>query len=215
MLATAAPDPLLWTPVAETERFVAVPSIGPLVPGWLLVLPKWHALNLASLTAMDMAALENDLQEIGSIWSDTFGPLTMFEHGPREFSSAVGCGVDHAHMHLVPLGAIDLLAVAKRHLPTLKWQEIDSLHAVNHGKDADKPYLYLRMPTGRSFVSRASHIPSQALRRALAAEQDRGDEYDWKAFSRLEVVHQTLARVEASRFNDGVVVNAERAASAA
>jgi ATP adenylyltransferase len=215
MLIEGAADSATWTVVAETERFVAVPSIGALVPGWLLVIPKRHVLNLGALAPVDIEILESDLTAIGAWWSETFGPLTMFEHGPKEPSSNVGCGVDHAHMHLVPLDAFDLLAAAKQHLPALRWREINSLQAVNHGKDADEPYLYLRTPDGRSFLSHAPHIPSQALRRVLAIEQNRAEQYDWKAFPRLEVVRDTLARVKASRINDEIIADAERTARAA
>ena len=30
-------------------------------------------------------------------------PVTMFEHGASHTGSIMGCGVDHAHVHLVPL----------------------------------------------------------------------------------------------------------------
>lgn len=34
-----------WAIIAETEHLVAVPSVGPLIPGWLLVMPKEHVLR--------------------------------------------------------------------------------------------------------------------------------------------------------------------------
>src|ERR1700730_17619345 len=45
--STVESDPLPWNiPVREAERFVAVPSKGSLVPGWVLVVPRQRVLNL-------------------------------------------------------------------------------------------------------------------------------------------------------------------------
>src|ERR1700712_4321803 len=48
MRSDAAP----WdTPILQSEHFVALPSLGALVPGWVLILPRSHFLNLARLPA--------------------------------------------------------------------------------------------------------------------------------------------------------------------
>src|ERR1700678_2335133 len=119
-----------WTVVAETELLVAVPSVGPLVPGWLLVIPKQHALSFGAVDASNLSALMADIQRIAMGWRDLFGPLAWFEHGPAEARSSAGCGIDHAHMHLVPTGHFDLLREARELFsPKLVFSNVPGLDA--------------------------------------------------------------------------------------
>jgi ATP adenylyltransferase len=87
------------------------PTIGAIVPGWLLVIPRMSAFCFAELPveirrhinrAIDV--VRNDLHVFG-------GRQYLFEHGSRHCGSKVGCGVDHAHAHLFCLES-DLLKAA-------------------------------------------------------------------------------------------------------
>jgi len=193
----ALPD-IAWWPVAESRDFLAVPSVGALVPGWLLLMPKRHVLSLALLSPQERACLLEDVAELRASWGQLFGPLTLFEHGPAEVASPVGCSIDHAHLHLVPTGNIDLYTAAQRHLPELTWAVTPGLANLDRLAEAGKPYLYLETPDGTSRVATGPEIPSQALRRAYAAELGEVDRYDWKAFPRLEVVQETVSNARAA-----------------
>lgn len=87
--------------VADCQHFVAFPTLGQLVAGSLLVIPKQHVETFAQLTnelrteALDLIKqLERRLQRYGHIF--------LFEHG-AESACGGGCGIYHAHLHLVPL----------------------------------------------------------------------------------------------------------------
>jgi ATP adenylyltransferase len=184
-----------WAIVAETEHLVAVPSVGPLVPGWLLVLPKEHVLSFGAVATDRLAVLMADVYRIAEHWQDSFGPLTWFEHGPTEDRSSVGCGVDHAHLHLVPAGQLDLLAGARELFPYLAFREVSGPEAASIPVALGHSYLYLRTENGRSWLAASQDIPSQAFRRVIAHQQGRPDQYDWKAFQRLDAVEATLKLV--------------------
>ena len=43
--------PAVWNePILESQNFVVVPSLGSLVEGWTLLLPKSHYLSMGALT---------------------------------------------------------------------------------------------------------------------------------------------------------------------
>jgi ATP adenylyltransferase len=195
-LKNGAASPEQWAVVAETERVVAVPSVGPLIPGWLLVMPKQHALSFGAMDSDTLAALLVDIHRIAAGWHDLFGPLTWFEHGPAEARSSAGCGIDHAHLHLVPTGHLDLLAGARDLFAELVFTEIAGLEATADPVAAGDAYLYLRTPGGHSWLARSRDIPSQAFRRVIAHQQGHPAEYDWMRFPHLDALETTckLAR---------------------
>lgn len=182
-----------WEVVAESDNLVAVPSVGSLVAGWLLVVPKAHRLSFGE--SSDMSVLHRETEEIAAEWRREFGPLTWFEHGPAQPSSVVGCSVDHAHIHLLPSGELDLEEAASRHLPELTFvREDDPESAIAAAVEAGIPYLHLRLPDGTSRLAVSPRIPSQAFRRCIAAEQGRPDQFDWREFPQLETLEETMRR---------------------
>src|ERR1039458_10394749 len=103
----------LWdTSLFESRNFVAIPTVGALVEGWLLVVPRTPILSFARLSTPLFSELEIFLDEIIPAIQSVYGPVSVFEHGPSCAASVVGCGVDYAHLHLVPVDC-DLLAGAK------------------------------------------------------------------------------------------------------
>jgi ATP adenylyltransferase len=181
-----------WTIVAETEDLVAVPSVGALIPGWLLVVPKRHVLSFGVLDARIRGRLSSQAEMIAEQWQVSAGPLTWFEHGPAEDRGTAGCGIDHAHLHLVPAVGLDLLAGARELFPWLAFEEVSGLAAAALPVSRGLSYLYLRTDNGRSWLAASRDVPSQAFRRVIAHQQGRADEYDWKAFPRYDSLDATL-----------------------
>ena len=53
--------------------------------------------------------------------------FVMFEHGPQRLCSTVGCGVDYAHLHIVPTN-FDLKTGIHRFFNlNYKWQNLVSI----------------------------------------------------------------------------------------
>src|SRR3954469_4672155 len=92
----------LWdTPIFESKSFIAVPSVGALVPGWLLVVPRLEILSFVQLSRALFPEFEEFVAEVAKTLEPNYGPVSLFEHGASKKTSAVGCGVDYAHLHLV------------------------------------------------------------------------------------------------------------------
>jgi ATP adenylyltransferase len=102
-------DPVFDRVLAETPSFVAIPTMGSLVAGWCLIVPRRRMLNLTHLRPeekAELAVLRSRLaHKLGARGRSVF----EFEHGAIEAGSATGCGVDQAHLHVVPL-EFDLVA---------------------------------------------------------------------------------------------------------
>lgn len=88
-------------PIASNDEFIAVPSIGALVEGWMLIIPKTHQHSMKNV--YESTALTVIVESLFPSISRQYGPLIAFEHGANKEDSITGCGTDHAHLHLVPL----------------------------------------------------------------------------------------------------------------
>lgn len=94
-------NPVFDIPLAEFSNCVVVPSLGSIISGWLLIIPKGDFLNFAQwrkiydqnpLVLVDALHAELGRSPRRTIW---------FEHGADTRHSPIGCGTDHAHLHVL------------------------------------------------------------------------------------------------------------------
>ncbi|MEU9088304.1 histidine triad nucleotide-binding protein [Streptomyces sp. NPDC048357] len=88
------------TVVRETETTVAFRDINPQAPTHVLVIPKVHYPDAASLAAAEPAVAADILREAGQIALDE----KIVDHGYRVvFNTGAGAGqtVFHAHAHVI------------------------------------------------------------------------------------------------------------------
>jgi diadenosine tetraphosphate (Ap4A) HIT family hydrolase len=179
------------TILASTGSFVVWPSVGSLVEGWLIVVPKKHCLALASLGDADHGELTKLVSTLDSTLSAAYGlPVHTFEHGPAVPGTSIGCSVDHAHLHVVPLG-FDLATAARAFDPHRTWFEAGDLSTLRGRHLAGTPYLWVRSPTGGTWTTFGGGIPSQFFRRLIARELDLG-EPEWRREPRREIAARTV-----------------------
>jgi ATP adenylyltransferase len=170
-----------------------VPTKGMLVPGWLLAVPQEHVLSSASLSEYRQRDLWAVVDWALTALGRQFSPATVFEHGAVVPNSSVGCGVDHAHVHIVPL-EFNLAKAAWSHPlgRKLRWRKIENVQSYRWSARA--PYLLLRDPTGETWLARGD-IPSQFFRRIIAAEIGRPEAFDWRCDDGLPLVEETRRRL--------------------
>jgi diadenosine tetraphosphate (Ap4A) HIT family hydrolase len=172
-------------------------SLGSLVEGWLLIVPRAHALSAAALTTVLLDELHSVKAQVREMLTVAYGPVSFFEHGPSECHHLTGCGVDHAHVHAVP-GIQDLLGAAFPFLPPgakFRPGDInDCREAIAKGLD----YLYLEQPNGDPWIATARSFGSQTFRKAIAARLGLPDKYDWKVFPELRNIDLTKTRLGGS-----------------
>src|SRR5687768_2245990 len=89
--------------VLRSENFVVLPTIGQLFVGSVLILPRRHRETFATLGEAERRELPALLNRVLSGVA-RFGEPIIFEHGAVSQTGG-GCGVYHAHLHVVPLPA--------------------------------------------------------------------------------------------------------------
>jgi ATP adenylyltransferase len=174
----------LWdTPVFESESFVALPTVGALVEGWLLVVPRIPALSFAHVSEKQFSELGIFLDEIIHVLESNYGRVAIFEHGPSSVKSNMGCGVDYAHLHLVPTEC-DLMSGAKEIAPNIRWQQVKSLNEIRNTSTNPSGYWFVQQAHGLSpcYVGTISFGDpiSQLFRKVIANYLGRESDYDWK-----------------------------------
>jgi ATP adenylyltransferase len=179
------------SPLFESKNYFAITSVGALVPGWLLIFPKAHTANLAQHYDRDEFVVFR--REVATRLESTFSaPVRMFEHGPVCHGSQLGCGVDHAHLHVVPL-PFSIESVARKGPSAHSWTSMKSTEVALNGGNME--YL-LCSDNPNEFdpsvsIAFPSELTSQFFRRIVAAKLGRETEYDYKFHRQLPTVRET------------------------
>lgn len=180
----------------ESQNFVALPSLGALVEGWVLLVPKRHFISFGAMPDSVLAEMSDFKSFVCSVLGQCYGTLGAFEHGPSAASRTMGCGVDHAHLHLVPC-QFDLLNEVTPYLPRgVTWTNAgieECQAAYRRGED----YLYLEQPIGSARIATHDRFGSQLFRRAIATRIGVWDQYNWRDHEQLTTVMATIERVRA------------------
>jgi len=161
----------------ESENFVAIPSLGPLVPGHTLVCPKSHLKNLAVLPNTVHQEFDAFRKRVSVLLVSLFrAPIHFFEHGsaPQE-GSRVLCTVEHAHLHLVPTSAVVLDQLVGRQ----PWRILASGLSGLQKERPSGEYLYYESPEGERFLATGEAFESQYMRRIFAAALGAKD-WNWR-----------------------------------
>jgi ATP adenylyltransferase len=184
----ASHPPLAATPVAETSGFVAWASLGALAEGHVLVLPRHHVINMSALPNPAQHDLLDFVGALRQRLRERYGAVSMFEHGPIEPCSPVGCSIDHAHLHLVPCSS-SLVRMSAETYPDLPWALSRGLReALAVPKPA--PYLIVADDDDTTALAIDLGIGSQAIRKVLAQQGGNADKWNWAEHPN----HETLAR---------------------
>jgi diadenosine tetraphosphate (Ap4A) HIT family hydrolase len=181
----------------ETDRFVVVPTVGALVEGWLLVVTRESHVCMGAIDNRLRRELRLVIALFTAALRDCYGNVAIFEHGPSCLGQLVGCGVDHAHLHLLPAPGNLVADVATVSSVDLEWRFADGLIAASEYFNTDRAYLYVEQPIGRAMIADAGQAPSQLFRRVVANQIGVPEKFDWRANpmeSNVIRTHDTLTR---------------------
>lgn len=196
LVSTDSPD--FWNkPLFESPNFVVIPSLGSLVDGWVLIVPKRHFICVGALPADFLHELEQIKTAVAERLSQQYGEVCAFEHGPHSVNRQVGCGVDHAHLHLVPL-QFDLKTAAESFMPPgVRWKAggLQSCRAVF---DKGLDYLYIEQPLGYGRIAAHTSLGSQILRKAIATHMGVPEQFSWRDYPQVEVISRTVRTLSGS-----------------
>jgi ATP adenylyltransferase len=190
-------DEFYNTPLIETKNFKVVPSLGAMVEGWLLIVPKRHYLSFAYIENELFEEFKTLQNEVVNLLEDIYKTnICVFENGAINCKSLVGCGVDYAHVHYVPLNINIKREISQSYNYTLEWEKIHGISELNQFIFLNAPYLYIQDNNKESFVAKIDSPRSQLIRQIIANKLGFPEKYDWKRFSFEDKIVNTINRIK-------------------
>ncbi len=176
------------TVLAQTDDCVVVPTKGALVPGWLLVIPKVHALRSMDLGERDSNSLWESVELAVDIVERNFGPATILEHGPVRHGSALGCGMDHVHMHVLPL-PFSFTQELRTEPSVSGWMpnRVEASQSISLGE-----YVLVQEPGELITLALIDNPSRQLARQLIARKLGIAEQYDYAIFPQRDNVERTL-----------------------
>ncbi|MBI1925820.1 hypothetical protein HYR99_16420 [Candidatus Poribacteria bacterium] len=183
----------IWNTILfESEHFVVVPTLGMILPGWLLIVAKQHLPNFAVLPEEWYSELKDIKARVHSKESELFHEPIVFEHGPKPGDATVGSCIDHAHLHMIPIDR-DILSELNTHYT---FNRISNLHELRTHYREKGAYLYYENQRHEKYVCTAKQVPSQFIRQLIAHKCGKENRWDWAVFPETENIQKTVKHFE-------------------
>jgi diadenosine tetraphosphate (Ap4A) HIT family hydrolase len=176
----------LNTRVVDYENdFLAMPTLGQIIEGSMLILPQYHVETMADVPYNKLPDLLALIQRVSSRISE-LGNVVCFEHGAR-CQASHSCGIYHAHIHMIPvpdkLGVNDVFLGEYRYVKTLAvaLSQLSSSKGYFLMVDANGEVAYLP-----SADAPSSMLNSQWFRKFLATRYRCSSAWDWREYTSQE-----------------------------
>ncbi len=131
----------------ETDRFVVMADISPLVPGHVMIVPKAHILCYGAVEDTARDEFSGLVNAVRTILAEHYGPSVILEHGTSSLEP-VADHVTHAHLHIVPAD-IDI----RDSLVNFNTTAIASLSDLSQWAARDEAYIYFESCGGERIVA--------------------------------------------------------------
>jgi hypothetical protein len=184
----------LTASTAEADTLLAcgpgvnlVPTVGMMVPGYLLVTTQEHVLSMGDLGKRHLEELGPWLDAVRSILAPRFGEYLTFEHGSSVAERTAAC-IEHAHLHLIPLA--DQLSEPLR--DAAPWQVLPGFADLASYSGASYAYLHV---SGAHLALAEPSLGSQWIRKKAGEHLDR-DDWDWSLQWDEQQLKDTLYRID-------------------
>jgi diadenosine tetraphosphate (Ap4A) HIT family hydrolase len=180
----------------ETDRFVVIPDISPLIPGHVMIVPKAHILCFGAVDDTARDEFSCIVNATRTILREYYGPSVLLEHGTSSLDP-VADHVTHAHLHVVP-AAIDI----RDSLRNFNTTTIASISDLSHWAARDAEYIYFESCAGERFVAdRIVGIKRLFFRREIARQIGIPDPlWDWRQHILTDNLRSTVATLRAANW---------------
>ena len=193
VLSDGCPRPLHDTVLLDTGTMVVTPTLGSIIPNWVLAIPKRHAANAARWAQNERNVPLSVIKDITRSFGSNLRDVIWFEHGATEPRSIVGCGVDHAHIHilLTPPFSFKRFCGEAQAEAGLRWSPGvgDAYAAI----DSNQSYFVAGHGDQFLLVQSVEAAGSQFFRKAIARIVHRDAAWDYRSHPHMENVAETIA----------------------
>ena len=178
----------------ESENFVVIADVAPIVEGHLLIIPKVHSFALACLEPLFLEELASLQDRVVAAQTREYTRPILFEHGAGTTVGSSAACIDHAHLHVTPV----------QHDPSAEFRGSFAFKPVAHLSDlrpegTRSAYLYYEDRDGRRWGTETTSVPRQFFRRVLCATQDVPVPWDWRSFLSPLAISRTRELVSSAR----------------
>jgi ATP adenylyltransferase len=160
----------------KTDAFIVLPAKGSFVEGYLLILPRKHFYNMASLPPSLFSVLSDLKSIIRKVLSSNFNKPIFYEHGTINSSIYAGNSISHAHMHCVPCRE-DLLQLLPEKYRITRLKKFDD---IRKQAQRTRSYVYFETNSQEHFIIDEMSVPSQFLRQIVANALGFTDQWNWR-----------------------------------
>lgn len=161
----------------ENEKFIVMPSLGPVAECHLLVLPKKHICSYAVWNQESLCEAEELIRKISDIVRKRYGSSIVFEHGTLGEDMQGSASCVHAHMHIVSCSK-SLYPYFKK--DKLELRKIGRLSELIDQKQRRCPYFFYQENEATAYVMDDMIQKSQYIRFLIADILEKPDCGDWK-----------------------------------
>jgi diadenosine tetraphosphate (Ap4A) HIT family hydrolase len=175
----------------EGRAFVVVPSVSPLREGHLLIFSRTHRKNMAAVNVGDRAELMSLLETVVSQCDSAHRAAFIFEHGVVA-DGQTACGIDHAHLHVIPLSDPEREALCTRLVSVGPTLAVGTISDLLFGSSHECPYLVYGHDRNSMTLVDATAMHSQHVRRLIGGILHI-PEWDWRAYTGVREFQSTIA----------------------
>ena len=173
--------------------YKALSSVGAINEGWVLIIPDEHCAS--SKKYFSVSSYLDFVKTVKIGVQEEYGECVVFEHGPKSAGSLTGCGVDHAHLHIVPVNFYDFEeAVGKA---GKEWKKI-RLDDVEAYVRENEYLMYSNSEDWDSGLVNIHILPeseSQFFRKVVALISGASEFYDYKKYKFTDNAINTKRRL--------------------
>jgi ATP adenylyltransferase len=179
----------------QTDEFVVIPTLGSIVPNWLLIVPRKESLSFATWSKKLLKNPSDLLDQVVTHFSVTSDRVIWFEHGPNVDGTSVGCGVDRAHLHVIIDPPFTVKAFSELAMESFsgEWQKFASMAACYEGVVPGSSYLSLGADELFIMAQNVDGVGSQFFRKIIAKLCGTPELWDYRRYAHLGNVEKTLA----------------------
>jgi|GEM_PF-4592713 len=169
-------------PIYNSNFFVLLPCIGPIIHAHIMIVSKNHYMNLLMMPSDAIVEYETLVRTINVKLCISGKSLLEMEHGSTAQNPS-GSSIDHMHVHWMPTTTTTFELLSEK-LDCTKVESLRDIAITSNG------YFFIRH-NNRLRVVIDPHVESQFLRRKLAEIFE--TEWDWTKEENKEMVSQNIA----------------------
>lgn len=183
-------------PLMQNEGWLVVPTLGSIIPNWVLAVPRRRVLSFRDWAAGQEVSVEEVLSEIREQLGLQTDEIIWFEHGPASAGSVIGCGLDHAHLHILIHPPFDFAEFADcaRASANLSWCEVKSAESYSCLQGSSS-YCVAGCGDRAIYATDVEDAGSQFFRRVVAKLVQHTD-WDYRHFAHSNNVETTIVEFE-------------------